>query len=465
LSIPPPDPDPRVVRDRQGREYELDGELGHGGQGTVFGVRNQSLAIKICRPDGGRFDNQSLSDRLARLRWLPLEDLPVSRPVEVLDEPFTGYVMERLQDMVPMSELTSPPRGADLLDWYASRGGLRRRLRLLARCAETLAVTHGRGIVYGDFSPGNVFVSQSLAHEQVWLIDADNLSVESGAVAGGVYTPPFAAPELLCRRSGNTPFTDAHSFAVVAYQALVGDHPLFGDLVANGPVELERDAQLGLLPWVGHANDARNRSSEGLKPGRVLTAQLHALFARSFQGGMTNPMQRPEMGSWAAALAGAADRSLSCPNPDCGAGYYAHVSRCPWCGVQRPPVLLAKAWDLVPMPTGPGGRRELATIPTSEALIVQAGDVANVSTRLTWPLKPDSYATAATLHWDGGPTLVIRNAGDLPLRLVPPAGGRGRQLLPGAQVVSPIDRVGAAWSLHAGDDVRPHRALTIDPMS
>lgn len=335
---------PQLVRDRDQRPLELERLLGSGGQGRVYAIRNSSYAVKLCDDESqGPEAMEALAQRLRRVSWLPLEDLPISRPVLPLTEPHVGYVMRLLDDMIAMNTLTDRPKHADLLDWYAAGGGLRRRLRLLASCAQTIAMLHGRGVVYGDISPGNVFVPESISYDRAWLIDADNLAVESDAVSRAVKTPYFAAPEILRRASGNTPFTDAFSFAILAYTVLTTEHPLFGDMVANGPVELEDDAQRGLLPWAGHLRDDRNRSTYGLPVTTTLTWRLHEACARTFEQGMQDPIRRPDLGCWTRSLQMAADITVACQS--CSYSYYAYQQTCLRCGAGRAPVVVATVLD------------------------------------------------------------------------------------------------------------------------
>ena len=52
-------------------------------------------------------------------------------------------------------------------------------------------------------------------------------------------------PDLLVLgKSGVNTLTDAHAFAVIAFQTLCLIHPLMGDLVLDGEPELEEKAAL-----------------------------------------------------------------------------------------------------------------------------------------------------------------------------------------------------------------------------
>ena len=74
---------------------------------------------------------------------------------------------------------------------FIDSGGLAKRLRLLERLCATLSKLHGRGLAYGDLSPGNIFVSRSKEHAEVWLIDCDNISLLSREGGQKIYTPDY----------------------------------------------------------------------------------------------------------------------------------------------------------------------------------------------------------------------------------------------------------------------------------
>jgi eukaryotic-like serine/threonine-protein kinase len=451
MTVQPPAQWPAQVRTaRSGRHLDLvvDAPLGRGGEGVVFRTHHGGLAVKLCTGSSAAH----LEDRLARLRWLPLHGVPICRPLEPLAEPHVGYVMELLEDMVAFREICGPPID-DVAGWYGQGGGLRRRLRLLARCAAILGTLHDRGIVYGDVSPGNVLMSAQQAHEEVWLVDADNLQTESVPGPYRLATAMYTAPEVLRGTSGNTVFSDVFSFAVLAYETLTTNHPFIGDYVDQGPAELEEDAQRGLLPWIGHSTDDRNRTSLGYPPETVLARQLLALFRRNFEDGLHDPRARPGAGEWAGALDGAADRCVRCTN--CPHSYIVARDRCPWCQAARPPVVPVLVWEQV---TLPGDRGPRSVEDKGLTLFVQAGRPLHVTARTTHRGAPDPLAVVAEIDWDGGDTVVLRNRGTDVIRRVPRKGGLGRSILPGSRI---DEWVSAAWTWHFGDDRRPHRMLEV----
>ena len=446
---------PATVRDIDGNAMELDAQpIGRGGQGTVYRIRQTRYAVELSDESQLAGPGDGLAERLARLRWLPLDGLPVSRPLRPLAGPHVGYTMDLLDDMEPMAALCEPPDG-EMEPWYLAGGGLRRRLRLLARCAGILGILHGRGLVYGDVSPGNVLVSADPRHCRVWLIDPDNIAIESSARQRVVQTRLYRAPEIVRKQSGNTPFSDLYSFAILAYQTLRGDHPLLGDLVDESP-QHEEEVERGLLPWAGHSTDARNRSSYGIAAETVLSTRLADLFRQNFETGLNDPVRRPSADAWAAALAAAADVTLTCRAPGCGHSFYAFGPHCPFCGAARPDALVVGVREQVPGQFGMRGTKPLI-LPEASWIVLQANEPFLVTERHARLVADDPDQPVLRLSWRGGGTVDIENVGSAPVRRVPPAGGTGRTVLPGALA---SERIEARWRVHFDDDRRIHRLLT-----
>ncbi|BAY19857.1 hypothetical protein NIES21_57270 (plasmid) [Anabaenopsis circularis NIES-21] len=327
--------------------YELDKKLGRGGQGAVFSIKGGKRAVKVL------FDRSNTRRELLRLQLRnvqqmgsELRELAIARPLEMLQPPHLGYVMELITGMVPLSKLIDiPPNVNSRAEWYLNGGGLRRRLLLLARCAEVLSQLHGKGLVYSDPSPNNIFVSIDIDAHEIRLIDADNLHCESSASTKNFHTPYYGAPELVLGRSGVNTLTDAHAFAVIAFQTLCSIHPLIGDLVTEGEPELEQQALEGLLPWIDDPKDRRNATDHGLPRDIVLSPKLQKLCARCFEEGLREPTKRPGISQWTEDLYSAVDNTITCP--DCQSTYYVNQKFCPWCEYPRPTFvrLWVKRWE------------------------------------------------------------------------------------------------------------------------
>ena len=264
-------------------------------------------------------------------------------PKALIVKPRAGYVMELMDGLVPLEQLLTQAQQAFLdgegLSGYLASGGLRRRLRLLARLARVMARLHGLGIAHGDLSPKNVFVSESHEHAEVWLIDCDNLTYAVRDSSLQLYTPDYGAPELLCGERGISTYTDIWSFAVMAFQLLTVLHPFkSGDLVDQDS-EREEPALRGELPWVDHPEDESNRASLGIPRELVCTPVLRDLFDRCFRIGVLDAGERPLMAEWAEAFEAAVAVQVLCDTEHDGCGSTFLWNRdlcCPFCDMAQP---------------------------------------------------------------------------------------------------------------------------------
>jgi DNA-binding helix-hairpin-helix protein with protein kinase domain len=435
------------VVDEQGRRYELGAEIGAGTQGAVHRVLGHSLAVKLRRTSG--VDRAAVEERVRAVRRLDLSGVHIARPVALLRPPRLGYVMELMEDMQPLSALIPGSGCPATREGYLAGGGLRRRLRLLARCAAALARLHGKGLVYGDLSATNVLVSTSPGHDEVQLIDPDNLRYWSEPLQ--IHTQPFAAPELASGRSGVTTLTDAHAFAVAAFWVLRGIHPFNGDAVVGGGSDVEARAFAGEFPWVDDPTDDSNATTRGLPADVVLSPLLRDLAQRTFGPGRTTPELRPGVAEWADRLHAAADATVECAG--CGSTFFLTADECPWCDARVPPFILARfhLFD----PEGDGERT-----PPRLAVRVVGRDV---PVRLegrdvgTWGAA-DADDPRLELFWNGSVLLVKaldgRRYG---------AASAGRPLEVGdSEVAIEVRRGAAGTRIHLGPEDRVHRVLSFE---
>lgn len=325
----------RTVIDQHGHPYELTGKIGEGGQGIVCSTNYPNVLVKITRATSDE-KRTSWVTKICDLMRQPLNGLPIAQPLALITRPQPGYIMELMDGLVPLSDLLQKSANDLSLAGYIKTGGILRRLKILARLARVLADLHGRGLAYGDLSPANIFVSQSLDYAEVWLIDADNISSQSSDSQHSIFTPDYGAPEIMRNESGINTLTDSWSFAVIAYRFLTMVHPLKGDDVLAGEPEREDAALRGELPWVDHLTDRSNALQIGLPREITFNTPLRHLFEQCFNASMHCPGDRPSMNEWAEALEEATGHCNHCSS--CSSTFfYTSEHLCPFCDAKQSP--------------------------------------------------------------------------------------------------------------------------------
>lgn len=455
----------RTVIDSNGVRYELAEKLGEGGQGVVYAVKGARLAVKLLT-DRRPTRCEQMRNQLSHVRRLPLRDLALAKPLEMLRPPDAGYVMELVTGMVPIKTLLSPAKGeAPSTAWYLGTGGLRRRLLVLGRTASVLARLHGKGLAYADPSPANIFVSAASDFNEVRFIDTDNLRYESAPRSkGGVFTRFYGAPELVRGESGVNTLTDLHAFAVIAFQVLTAIHPFIGDYVDDGEPEIEERALMGLVPWIEDADDDINRASFGVPRSWVLSKLLKECFDRAFGAGRTDPAARPRAAEWAERLFDAAHATIACS--DCGGTYYFNQPQCSWCDTDPPNFVVAlfHLWDpelgpdggLISKPDGDKLRHELCGHGA-----VTDGQAFKITRRLAFGPEvqvPDEPVIEATLD---GNELRLKSVDGKAYRLLSATGNRATEVGNRDQAMK-LAAGQSSWRLHFGDKDQLHRVVSFD---
>ena len=326
--------DSTSIVDENGKVYEIHKKIGKGGQGDVFLVEGGRYAIKVLRLNS-ELKKEKFKNQLTFVKRLDLKDLPIARPISLLKAPNTGYVMAFASGMESIASLVSPPKENSVTEWYLQTGGLKRRLLILKKIAKALKLLHSKSLAFVDLSHNNIFISANPSYHEIFFIDTDNIRETSKNIDQILYTPGYAAPEILNQKSGVNTLTDAYSFAVLAFQLLTLIHPLTGgDYVSDGEPELEEKALLGKVPWVEDSSE-QNKSTKGIPREIVLSSNLKDLFERTFgQATIHNPQKRPSVSEWYEKISSAFDFVIQCP--DCNSSYFFNQKECPFCDFGRP---------------------------------------------------------------------------------------------------------------------------------
>jgi tetratricopeptide (TPR) repeat protein/predicted Ser/Thr protein kinase len=223
------------------QRFEVVGELGAGGMGTVFRAHDPQLdrdvAIKVlAAPEAATADalatHQTIDlraaapdrdDLLGEARLMAKLSHPNVLPiyeVGVADDGAVFLVMEYID-------------GENLRTWLERPHARREVVEMFAQAARGLAAAHARGIIHRDFKPDNVLIGHGRA--RVADFGLANLVAPASLVrrADGRGTPKYMAPELW-RGDPATTSSDVYALCRALQEALGEDAPA---LVAAGLAE------------------------------------------------------------------------------------------------------------------------------------------------------------------------------------------------------------------------------------
>jgi tRNA A-37 threonylcarbamoyl transferase component Bud32 len=203
--------------------FLIERQIGAGGHSTVFRARDlhpaQSVKtqtrVALKTPHIDRTDRARASARL-RKEFECLQGLSHPNIVRTYE-----FFSDERECFMTMELLEGRTLASLQREWMPFPTAL--AYRVLNAAGQALLHAHERGVVHGDFTPGNVFVT---GDEQVKVLDF-GASVVAGSHDGehaAAGTRAYASPEVL---SGLPPDArdDLYSFACLAYELLVGRHP------------------------------------------------------------------------------------------------------------------------------------------------------------------------------------------------------------------------------------------------
>ena len=201
--------------------YEVQAQIGQGGMGTVYCVRDQQLDVLVA----------------LKLLTLPSERASARFRSEVLfARRVTHHNVARTYDLGEHEGLLfltmEYVRGTPLDDVLKQQGSLplEKVMDFGAQIASGLEAAHAAGVVHRDLKPANVMIAED---GRVVLTDfgiaravtGDTRTHDTGAIIG---TPHYMAPEQITGEKVDAR-TDLYALGVILYELVTGTMPFDGD--------------------------------------------------------------------------------------------------------------------------------------------------------------------------------------------------------------------------------------------
>lgn len=326
-----------------GKKYKLGKLAGYGSQGVVYEDSTGSLMIKLYYPSGSTAVDADILDRLRFIKNVKMPKNFVSI-LDLINEPYVGYVMERVTDFQPLNSYLIPNGKLSFSEWYNKGLGLRERIFIGYIIAKAFGELESANLSYCDISGNNILVKTGKS-AAVKMIDVDNIYVAGKSAASVLGTPRYIAPEVISKQKNPDVLSDNYSLAVILFELLRVGHPYISDDILDASPEAEEAALAGNAEYVSDDN-----STNMLPADVVLTDKLRTLFERCFIDGKINRMARPSAKEFEFALLEASNKLIKCPA--CGAWHFPRkVGRlyegCPWCDEPSKPKARLNFYDLL----------------------------------------------------------------------------------------------------------------------
>lgn len=316
---------------QDGRPLTLDGRVGKGGEGEVYGVAGTTdVLVKF-------YTLADLDSREAKVKAMIAQGLAkasplIAFPVQVVKDKagkFAGFTMKRVREHQALHELYSP--GARKAAF--PRADYRFLVRAAANIARAVAAAHHADCVIGDINHSGVLVSDKATAA---LIDADSFQVSEGATQHlcKVGVPEYTPPELQGQRLDRVARVanhDAFGLAVMIFQLLwMGRHP-FAGRYRQGEMPLEKAITEFRFAY-SQTRDVGMEAPPAVPGLTDFPIQIAAAFEQAF--GPSGVTARPTAKQWIALLTELEKSLRPCPANSLH-HHAASGGECPWCRMER----------------------------------------------------------------------------------------------------------------------------------
>jgi serine/threonine protein kinase len=204
--------------------YEILNELGKGGMGEVFRVKDVELdevvALKMLRVKSGMSE-------IARARFL--REIKVARKISH-ENVIRVYDLGSYKDItfLTMEYIDGPTLSDWVKEGWPGSPDIREKVSILHKVAKGLEAAHLLGVIHRDLKPQNVLLTKSMSPK---IVDFGIAYTEEGAdltqEGRFVGSPKYVSPEQIQGKPMDAK-SDIYSFGLLSYFALTGKEAFSG---------------------------------------------------------------------------------------------------------------------------------------------------------------------------------------------------------------------------------------------
>lgn len=290
--------------------YTVEGQLGAGGMGSVYQVRDpilrRSVAMKVIHPElmkrpqwEARFvEEAQIGAQLQHPNIVPVYELGQ------LDDGSHYFTMKKVEGRPFTEQIQAVHAASDSEQWREAETGetFKGLLQTFCEVAQAIAYAHTQGVIHRDLKPDNVLIgafgevlvvdwgiAKVLGTAALPLGEVDTLRQENhhlqtrmGSVTG---TPNYMAPEQARGQiDALGPHTDVYALGAILYEILDGNPPFVGHSAAEilAQVTTGRSASLRLFHAVADPS-APQPLQQGKRPDALIVICEQAMHPQPEQ--------------------------------------------------------------------------------------------------------------------------------------------------------------------------------------
>ena len=159
-----------------GNKHRLGKMAGYGAQGVVYEDNTGTKMIKLYYPSGSKIIDEDILERLHFIREVKVPPNFVAIE-DIVDEPYIGYVMEKVVDHKPLNSYLIPDQEMSFSEWYNKGLGFRERIFIGYIIAKAFGALEKANLSYCDISGNNILVKTGGKTASIKMIDVDNIYV------------------------------------------------------------------------------------------------------------------------------------------------------------------------------------------------------------------------------------------------------------------------------------------------
>lgn len=310
-------------------------QIGGGGEGKVFAVRNrEDMVAKIYHShDARRSAKLSVMHKLKDERLLTYTAWPMDTIQDERGKEIIGLLMKRIpSEYKDIHQLYSPKtRHA-----HFPEAGMDLLIHAASNVARAFAVVHENGHVIGDVNHSNVLVSSK---GMVMLIDCDSFQITHGnglylcQVGVSTHQPPELQSQSL-KEVVRIPNHDNFGLAVLIFQILfMGRHPFSGRYLGSGEMPIEKAISEYRFAYGPSAKANLMQQPPGTLTFETYSNSVSGLFERAFSIKGSEKGGRPTAFEWLTCL-DQLKRGMATCSANKAHCYPKNLNACPWCSLE-----------------------------------------------------------------------------------------------------------------------------------